>query len=167
MNSHNSQVHIKNRWTPPTFFRGNDVFTDHPSLVMFNNGGSARILSTTGLSNEFTLPTSNNGNYNLYRGNSFISYFYRSTDNNQPYVRLIDFSGNTLNEFTDASDTNEYFYTADHNNDVVIAVSGEGLYNGTMRVNIINPNGTTDQQVMSRADLENYWAEFNDWHWWD
>jgi hypothetical protein len=157
-----------NRWTPPTFFRGNDVFTDHPSLLMFNtNDGSARILSTTGLSNEFTLPTSSNGSYNLYRGNSFISYFYRSTDNNQPYVRLIDFSGNTLNEFTDASDTNEYFYTADHNNDVVIAVSGEGLYSGTMRVNIVNPNGTTDQQVMSRADLQNYWAEFNDYHWWD
>ena len=157
-----------NRWTPPTFFRGNDVFTDHPSLLMYNtNNLSARILSTTGLSDEFTLPTSNNGSYNLYRGNSFISYFYRSTDNNQPYVRLIDFSGNTLNEFTDASDTNEYFYTADHNNDVVIAVSGEGLYSGTMRVNIINPNGTTDQQVMSRVDLQNYWAEFNDWHWWD
>ena len=157
-----------NRWTPPTFFRGNDVFTDHPSLVMFNtNDGSARILSTTGLSSEFTLPTSNNGSYDLYRGNSFISYFYRSTDNNQPYVRLIDFSGNTLNEFTDASDTNEYFYTSDHNNDVVIAVSGEGLYSGTMRVNIINPNGTTDQQVMSRVDLQSYWREFNDYHWWD
>ena len=157
-----------NIWTPPTFFRGNDVFTDHPSLLMYNtNNLSARILSTTGLSDEFTLPTSNNGSYDLYRGNSFISYFYRSTDNNQPYVRLIDFSGNTLNEFTDASDTNEYFYTADHNNDVVIAVSGEGLYSGTMRVNIINPNGTTDQQVMSRVDLQSYWREFNDWHWWD
>jgi hypothetical protein len=157
-----------NRWTPPTFFRGNDVFTDHPSLVMFNtNDGSARILSTTGLSNEFTLPTSNNGGYDLYRGNSFISYFYRSTDNDQPYVRLIDFSGNTINEFTDADDANWNFWTSDHNNDVVIAVSGEGLTSGTLRVNLINPDGTTDQQVMSYGNIQNYWREFNDWHWWD
>jgi hypothetical protein len=156
-----------NRWTPPTFFRGNDVFTDHPSLVLFNNGGSARILSTTGLSNEFTLPTSNNGGYGLNRGNSFISYFYRSTDNNQPYVRLIDFSGNTLNEYTDADDVNWNFWVGDHNNDVVFVVSGEGLMSGTLRVNLINPDGTTDQQVMSYGNIQNYWNEFNDWHWWD
>ena len=87
-------------FTPPTFFRGNDVFTDHPSLVMFNynmNANSARILSTTGLSNEFNLPAISNNNFTLYRGNSFISYYWRSVNNDQPYVRLIDFSGNTLN----------------------------------------------------------------------
>jgi hypothetical protein len=157
-----------NRWEPPTFFRGNDVFTDHPSLLMFNsNDGSARILSTTGLSNEFTLPTSSNGSYDLYRGNSFISYFYKSADNDQPYVRLIDFSGNTLNEFTDADDVNWNFWTSDHNNDVVMVVSGEGLTSGTLRVNLINPDGTTDQQVMSYGNIQNYWREFNDWHWWD
>ena len=158
-----------NRWTSNTFFRGNDVFTDHPLLVMFNIGGnySARILSDTGLSNEFTLPTSSNGSYNLYRGNSFISYYWRSVDNDQPYVRLIDFSGNTLNEYTDVDDSGWDFWASDHNNDVVIVVSGQGLENGTLRVNIINTDGTTDQQVMSQSDIQNYWTEFNDWHWWD
>ena len=59
------------------------------------------------------------------------------------------------------------FWASDHNNDVVIVVSGQGLENGTLRVNIINTDGTTDQQVMSQSDINNYWTEFNDWHWWD
>ena len=160
----------QNIWTPPSFFRGNDVFTDHPSLVMFNynmNANSARILSTTGLSNEFNLPAISNNNFTLYRGNSFISYYWRSVNNDQPYVRLIDFSGNTLNEYTDVDDSGWNFWASDHNNDVVIVVSGQGLENGTLRVNIINTDGTTDQQVMSQSDIQNYWTILNDWHWWD
>ena len=156
----------QNIWTANTFFRGDDVFTDHPSIVMFNPGGTARMLSETGLSNEFTLPATA-GNWSMYRGRTFLAYTYRSVDNNQPYARLIDFSGNTLNEFTDGNDVNWDFWTFDSNNDVAIAVSGEGLTNGTLRVNIINPNGTTDQQVLSYSGINNYFREFNDWHWWD
>lgn len=156
----------QNVWTANTFFRGDDVFTDHPSIVMFNASGTARMLSETGLSNEFTLPATANS-WSMYRGRTFLAYTYRSVDNNQPYARLIDFSGNTLNEFTDADDVNWDFWNFDLNNDVAIAVSGEGLVNGTLRVNIINPNGTTDQQVLSYSGINNYWREFNDWHWWD
>jgi hypothetical protein len=159
----------QNRWSSSTFFTDYDTFAEGPYVVMFNPNSSntARIVGPTGISNEFTLPQSSNNSWGLYRGKNFMMYTYRDGNNNQPTARMIDYNGNTLGEFTDSSDQYWDFWNVELVGETILIVSGEGLTNGTQRVNAIKADGTTNYQTLSRYPIDNNWRTFNDYYWWN
>jgi hypothetical protein len=157
------------RWSSNTFFTDYDTFAEGPYVVLFNPNTSnlARVVGPTGISNEFTLPQSANNNWSLYRGKNFMMYVYRDGNNGQPTARMIDYSGTTLGEFTDNSDQYWDFWTYELVGETILIVSGEGVTNGTQRVNAVKADGTYSTQTLSRYPIDNRWNSFNDYYWWN
>ena len=157
------------RWSSNTFFTDYNTFNDNPVVTLFtpNTTNACRILSPTGMSNEFTLPQSANNNWDLYRGQNMIMWVYRDGNNNQPTARMIDLSGNTLGEFTDSNDVYWDFWNYELVNETILIVSGEGLTNGTLKVNAVRPDGSSNYQTLSYYPINNRWRTFNDYAWWN
>ena len=77
-----------------------DTWVEDPVLILYNpnTDRKCRVLSSTGLSNEFTLPESTQGGYDLTLGKSFFTWRYHNVDG-KPSMRMYDFSGTTLNDY--------------------------------------------------------------------
>jgi hypothetical protein len=155
------------KWTSNNVYINENTFTKIGVIVLFNPNSdlACRIISPTGISTEFTLPSSTSYGWDLNILNNFISYRYQN-GSNLPTMRLIDFSGNTLIDYASSSDTGWNFWTTGSKGNVVCVVTGEGYTNGTLNATIVNPNGTTSFKTLSYSGINNYWLNVDDYTWW-
>ena len=150
-------------------FYNEDGWIEEPVLVMYNpnTDGKCRVLTPDGISNEFTLPISTQGGYDLTLGKSFFTWRYHNVDG-KPSMRIYDFSGNTLNDYVSpiAADVNSNFHQYGTIGNLVYVVAGEGCPDnqcGTLVPTILNTDGTTS----SRTIFGNYYTSATDFFWWD
>lgn len=161
-------------WTGNRYYDPN-TFSDQPVIVMFNGNNSGdrkfRILSATGISNEFTFPESQSNGWDMNIGRNFITWRYNTMADNKPAMRMYDFSGNTLNDYVSpfAEDASWNFWSSDAYGSIAFVVAGEGGPNGqwgTLVPTILNTDGTTSSQTIYKYNINNYWLNFTD-NWWD
>ena len=151
-----------------------DGWTQDPVLVLYNGNSDrkCRILSSTGISNEFTLPeTTNNSGWDISVGKTFITWRYQTTSN-LPAMRMYDFSGNTINDYVSpfAEDNNWSFWNYGTVGNIAFVVAGEGGPNGqygTLVPTILNTDGTTSSQTIYQYNIGNHWITGTDYFWWD
>lgn len=154
-------------------FYNSDGWTEEPVLVMYNpnTDRNCRVLTPTGISNEFTLPESTQGGSDLTLGKSFFTWRYHNADG-FPSMRIYDFSGNILNDYVSpfAVDVNQNFHTYGTIGNLVYVVAGEGCPDsqcGTLVPTILKTDGTTSSQTIFYNNIGNYWTSATDFFWWD
>ena len=87
-----------NTYTPWTY--ASDTFKENTEMVLYNNTSLGfRILSSTGITQEFSFPQHND--YSINVGATKFMFFYQdSNDNNTVKIRLYNFNGTLLNSTT-------------------------------------------------------------------
>jgi hypothetical protein len=150
-----------------------DGWMEDPIIVLYNGNTDrkCRVLSATGMSNEFTLPESQSYGWDLEVGKNFFTWRYNNVDN-KPSMRVYDFSGNTINDYVSpiAEDVNWNFWDYGTFGNIAFVVAGEGGPNGqygTLIPTILNPDGTTSSQTIFRYNTGNHWVSGTDYFWWD
>ncbi len=85
-------------YTPWTYY--SDTFKENTEMVLFTNGQLGfRILSSTGITQEFSVPEYSD--YNINVGKTKFMFVYQDyNDNNTVKIRLYNFSGTLLNSAT-------------------------------------------------------------------
>ena len=154
-------------------FYNEDGWTEEPVLVMYNanTDRKCRVLTPTGMSNEFTLPESTQGGYDLSLGKSFFTWRYHNADG-KPSMRMYDFSGNILNDYVSpfSVDVNQNFHQYGTIGNLAYVVAGEGCPDnqcGTLVPTILKTDGTTSSQTIFYNNFGNYWTSATDFFWWD
>jgi hypothetical protein len=154
-------------------FYNADGWTEEPVLVLYNpnTDRKCRVLSSTGMSSEFTLPESTQNGYDLTLGKSFFTWRYSNADG-KPSMRMYDFSGNTLNDYVSpyAVDVNQNFHQYGTIGNLVYVVAGEGCPDsqcGTLVPTILNTDGTTSSRTIFYNNIGNYYTSATDFFWWD
>jgi hypothetical protein len=154
-------------------FYNADGWTEEPVLVMYNpnTDRNCRVLTPAGMSNEFTLPESTQGGYDLTLGKSFFTWRYHNVDG-KPSMRMYDFSGTTLNDYVSpfAVDAGSNFHTYGTIGNLAYVVAGEGCPDnqcGTLVPTILKTDGTTSSQTIFYNNIGNYWTSATDFFWWD
>jgi len=154
----------------------NDSNWSNPGIiVMYNPNGdrTCRILSPTGISNEFTLPESQSQGWDLEIGNTFIGWRYNTMSDNLPAMRLYDFSGNTINDYVSpiSGDNGWSFWNQGVDGNIAYVVAGEGGLNinqwGTLVPTILNADGTYSSQTIRQNNIGSHWITGTDYFWWD
>jgi hypothetical protein len=134
----------------PTFLQNSD-------MVLYHYGDNvARVLTATGISNEFSLSAWNT-NKGIEVGDSMFIHYYNDPQNNYYHVKLYDFEGTLINTldttFTDYND--------------MIAIKDRFVarfYDGTNYVMYMISADSI--QSVSLADFNTYDTS-NDYIWWD
>ena len=161
-------------WSSNNYFIDDNTWSDDGVFVLFNPNSDlkCRILSPTGISNEFTLPTSQSNGWDMYIGCTFIAWKYNVDDQfNRPAMRLYDFSGNTINDYVSESYDNGWnFWNWGAVGNLAFVVAGEGGPNGqygTLIPTILNTDGTISSQTIYQSNIGNHWITGTDYFWWD
>lgn len=162
-------------WDRGSTFVDDNTWVEPGVIVLFNPNSDrhCRILSPTGISNEFTLPESQSNGWSLYIGNTFIGWKYNTMSDNKPAMRLYDFSGNTINDYVSpiSGDTGWDFWNYGVTGNLAFVVAGEGGLGigqfGTLVPTILNADGTYSSQTISQSGLGSHWTTGTDYFWWD
>jgi hypothetical protein len=134
------------------------TFLENSNLVLYHYGNNvARVLTSTGISQEFSLSAWNN-NKNIEVGDNMFMHIY-DDGNNYYHVKLYDFEGTLLNtldttftNYDESSAVKDRFVVRFYNNDTETYV----MY-------MISANSI---QSVSLADFNTYDIA-NDYIWWD
>ena len=162
-------------WNTNNHFIDDNTWSEPGVLVLFNPYGDlkCRILSPTGISNEFTFPESSSYGWDLYIGNTFITWRYNTMSNNKPAMRMYDFSGNTINDYVSpySQDAGWNFWEWGAVGNIAYVVAGEGGIPsgnyGTLVPTILNTDGTYSSQIIHQNNIGNHWMSATDYFWWD
>ena len=152
-----------------------DTWVEDPVMILYNpnTDRKCRVLSATGISNEFTLPESQSGGIDLEVGKSFFTWRYNTMSDNLPAMRMYDFSGNTINDYVSpiTGDNGWNFWNYGTVGNLAFVVSGEGGLGtgewGTLIPTVLNTDGTTSSQTIRQNNIGNHWIVGTDYFWWD
>ena len=162
-------------WDANNHFIDDNTWSEPGVLVLFNPNSDrkCRILSPTGISNEFTFPESSSYGWDMYIGNTFITWRYNTMSDNKPAMRMYDFSGNTINDYVSpySQDAGWNFWNYAAFGNITFVVAGEGGIPsgnyGTLVPTILNTNGTYSSQIIHQNNIGNHWMSATDYFWWD
>jgi hypothetical protein len=152
-----------------------DTWVEDPILILYNQNTDrkCRVLSATGISNEFTLPESQSNGTDLEVGKSFFTWKYNTMSDNLPAMRMYDFSGNTLNDYVSpiTGDNGWNFWNYGTVGNLAFVVAGEGGLGtgqyGTLVPTVLNTDGTTSSQTIVQYNIGTHWIVGTDYFWWD